>query len=524
MSRWRILVALFLITTPVLVLAGFGSYFLWEHSLALWVWWPLTLVMISGYTLALYWQKKRQLLRPVDFTAPRHWTDRDHEAFRLVEARAAASSKFSADQLSDPKFYFETAQEMALELARFYHPNAKDPIGSLTIPEILAVIELASHDLAEIVDRYVPAGHLLTVDNWNQAKKATEWYQTASNVYWAASALFSPVNTGLRYAASRLGISRPWQLLQQNLIAWFYTAYVHRMGSYLIDLNSGRLRVGATRYRELMKEWQLNSGDAAQAETEPAAPKSEAGDEADKVKRITIIVMGQVKAGKSSFVNAVLGERLAETDVLPKTNEISRYELQPKGVPNRLVLLDTVGYGHTGPREDQLAATQEAARDADLLLMVFHAKNAARQADVETLKKLKQWFADRPDLRMPPILGIMTHIDLLSPMMEWSPPYCWQTPKKPKEQSIHDALAAAREDLKEYLEGIVPCCAAAGKTYGIEEWFLPAMTNLLDEARAVALLRCLRAEADAGKARKVFSQLRQTGGEAAKVIWGMLKG
>jgi hypothetical protein len=34
---------------------------------------------------------------------------------------------------------------------------------------------------------------------------------------------------------------------------WFYTAYVHRLGTYLIELNSGRLRIGAARYRELMQ-------------------------------------------------------------------------------------------------------------------------------------------------------------------------------------------------------------------------------------------------------------------------------
>jgi hypothetical protein len=62
-------------------------------------------------------------------------------------------------------FYTEVAQNMALELARFYHPGAKDPLGSLTLPEILAVIELASHDLAQMVDQYLPGGHLMRIDD-----------------------------------------------------------------------------------------------------------------------------------------------------------------------------------------------------------------------------------------------------------------------------------------------------------------------------------------------------------------------
>jgi len=65
----------------------------------------------------------------------------------------------------------------------------------------------------------------------------------------------------------------------------------------------------------------------------------------------------------------------------------------------------------------------------------------------------------------------------------------------------------------------VPVCVAPGKVYGIEEWFLPTVVELLDEAHAVALLRCLRAEADAGKIRKVFRQLLAAGTELFRQAW-----
>ena len=42
-------------------------------------------------------------------------------------------------------------------------------------------------------------------------------------------------------------------MLQENLLLWFYTAFLQRLGTYLIELNSGRLSVGATRYRRLME-------------------------------------------------------------------------------------------------------------------------------------------------------------------------------------------------------------------------------------------------------------------------------
>ena len=102
---------------------------------------------------------------------------------------------------------------------------------------------------------------------------------------------------------------------------------------------------------------------------------------------------------------------------------------------------------------------------------------------------------------------VLTHIDLLTPAMEWSPPYNWQEPHRTKEEQISAAVAAVREQLGPYLDSVIPVCAAAGKTYGIQEWLLPALTALLDQAHAVAFLQCLRAESDTGKVRKVFSQL-----------------
>ena len=513
MSRWRVAVVLCLLALPVTLLAALGSYYLWTLHWGPWAWWPLAGSMAAGYLLAWYWQRKRRLLHPPDFTAPEHWTERDAQAWKLVEERAKAAETTDPARLSEIDHYVKTAEELAVELAAFYHPGATDPVSSLTIPEILAVIELAAHDMTELVDHYLPGGHLLTVRDWRRARQAIDWYPTASNLYWAVAALFAPLNTGLRYAASQVGLSEPFRLLQENLLLWFYTAYVHRLGTYLIELNSGRLRVGATRYRALVEKF------TAPAE---AGDGRAAHDPAEDVRQVTVTLLGQVKAGKSSLVNALRGEQRARTDVLPATSGIDRFELKTPGIPTKLVLLDTVGYGHAGPRADQVPATREAARQADLLLLVLHARNPARQADLKMLEDLGGWFAANPDLKKPPLLAVLTHIDLLSPSLEWSPPYDWQRPKRPKEQNIHDAVAAVRQALGAFVSGAVPVCTPAGKVYGIDEWLLPAVAERLDEAHGVALLRCLRGEADTGKVRKVFHQLLAVAREAARIAWERL--
>jgi uncharacterized protein len=509
MSRWRVATVLILWLTPFALLIGVGGSYLWQTGWTLYT--SLFTVLCFGlaFGLAWHWQRKRRLMPAWNLEPLPHGSQRDQEAWKLVERRAKEAESIPAAQFTDPAFYTRTGQELALELARFYHPDAQDPYGKLTVPELLTVAELAAKDLADLVQRYVPGSHMLTIDDYKTARQAVDWYRRANNLYWIASAVFSPIETAARYLASRVATGSTWNLLQQNVLLWFYTAFLNRLGTYLIELHSGRLRVGAARYRELIARHQ---------HPEPGAVEMNGQPELQPAREVTIAVVGQVKAGKSSLINALLGQQQAQTDILPLTNEITRYQLQPAGIDSRLVLLDTSGYGHEGPREDQLKATEEAARQADALLLVLHARNPARAADVQLVDRLKEWFAANPNLRMPPIVGVMTHIDLLTPAMEWAPPYNWRAPTRPKEEQIQQALQVGGGQFGGRLVALVPVCSVAGKEYGVEGEMMPALAQLLGEARTVALLRCLKAEADTAKLRRVFWQLLDFGVEAARII------
>src|SRR5438128_9737237 len=174
MSKWRIAVVAGLLLLPVLFLLGVGAYFLWESHWGLYAWWPMAGSAALGYLLAWHWQRRRRLIGSVDAEPPLHWTDRDRQAWRIVEERAKAAAQITLEQLGDIQPYVDTARSLFLELGRFYHPSAEDPLGALTIPEILAVVELAAHDLADMVDKSLPAGHLLTINHWPWARQAAE--------------------------------------------------------------------------------------------------------------------------------------------------------------------------------------------------------------------------------------------------------------------------------------------------------------------------------------------------------------
>jgi uncharacterized protein len=523
MTRLRIITVFALVALPILFLAGTGAYHLWDRGWAFYAWWPMGLSLALGYILAWRWQRQIRA-KQSEIPPPMHWTDRDRLAWKAVLERVKAADKIDDSKFSEPRFYFDTAQEMAGQVVRVYQPDATDPVAIVTLPEILSVIELASHDLNELARTYVPGSHLMTIDNWRTARKAVDWYRKVSNVYWLASAVFDPIKTATRYVAAKYGMGKPLEMFQQNVILWFYSAYVRELGFYLIELYSGRLKVGAARYRELMKEHThdpdgppiiVPEGPSGEAATPPAEPPP--SDAKTKPVGVSIALIGQVKAGKSSMVNALLGERKAATDVLPLTSEVTKYDLVSPGVATHLVLLDTAGYGRAGAVKDNLEETAEAVQGSDLILWVTHARNPARKADTDFFTALRKWFVDRPHLRFPPVIVVLTHVDLLTPAMEWSPPYDWTAGTRTKERSMADAVAAARESFPD-VATFVPCCTADGKLWGIQEELLPEIVALLGEAKSVSLLRCLHAEADEGKVRKIFSQLWAAGRKAVDLL------
>ena len=266
-------------------------------------------------------------------------------------------------------------------------------------------------------------------------------------------------------------------------------------------MNSGRLHGGSERYRALMAE--------LQPEGIATGNPTDAGD----VSEVTIAITGQVKAGKSSVLNALLKDRQAKTDVLPATRGVTRYRWQLPDGSTVVGLLDTPGYADADLTAQQLEELFQAFQQADVVLLIMSATSPSRDPDLKLLDSMSARFAKEPRLRPPPIVGALTHIDGLSPLMEWSPPYDWQHPTRPKEHSIHDAVAYNFGILNQKLAAMIPVCSDSERVqpYGIEEWLIPALCGVLDEGRARALVRGLHSEANRDRIRELLSQFRNVG-------------
>lgn len=518
-SRYRLKFVLITLLTlaPVVFLCGVGMYHLWDRGWSFVAYWPMALCWLIAYLLGWYWTRRSKSAGPAE-PLPDYWTDRDKEAWQLVAAHADAVPMLTTEQFGDLNRYAADAQELALKVARVYHPMAADPFGHLTLPEILACGELVAHDLTGMVNSYIPGSHLMTVNDIKRvrsmAEKAIDWYPRLRNLYWVASAFFNPLKTGMQVAATKMGLGPAAAGFQQNILLWFYTSYLRELGRHLIELNSGRLKVGAKRYLELMEQ-----------HTEPPIVVSEPTNpttEESAVLPVSLAIVGPVKAGKSTLVNALLGEQKAATDVLPLTPGVTKYDLRQPGRP-ALTLLDTMGFGNDGASETDVKAAVEAARQADLMMLVVPARSAARKPESEFLDRVRAVFAAQPNLKMPPVVLVVSRIDQLTPAIEWAPPYDWAKGTRPKEVSIREAVEAVREVFAGRMVGLVPVCAAPGKELGVRDELLAAVASQLGEARGVGLLRALYTEATVDQTKRVFHQVLNAGGQVLKILWDQAK-
>ena len=122
------------------------------------------------------------------------------------------------------------------------------------------------------------------------------------------------------------------------------------------------------------------------------------------------VVVGEVKSGKSSFINALLGEDICPVDPAPCTDAIQEivYADQPyedtirpflKKIGRPLTILQTIAIVDTPGTNTVIENHQEITRNfipnSDLVLMVFQAKNPYTQSAWDLLDYIREDWRKR---------------------------------------------------------------------------------------------------------------------------------
>jgi predicted GTPase len=503
MISTRSMVLAALIGLPVLLYAAVGGYAIWQSGSFGWVWWLMTGCGLAAWGVSRIWPARPTSSRTQHhLSAPQHWTPRDQDAAQVIRDYQLRVESHSAEELTDPQFYLRQVESLAMDLARLYHPQATDPLEQLTVPETLAAVRLAVDDMERWMLESVPGSRMLTIRQWQMLQSAPLWMQRISETAWAASILLNPANIA-RYFASKWSWDPVTEQLQSEVLAVVYLRFIRQVGYYLVEMNSGRLRGGADAYRSAFgteQQKDLHRDGRRPLEHVESPP-------------ITIALVGQVSSGKSSLINLLTGEAQAAVDVLPETSDVGRYQWTLGDPPVTLTLLDTPGYGESGASQQQVRQIHRALEASDAALLVMDAHSPAREADRQTLEQLQSMSRTRPHLKPPAIVGVLTHVDLLSPSLEWSPPYDWRTPGNPKARSLHDAVAYVSELFHGSLVQTVPVCSdsRSGRQWGAMEELLPALVELLDEVHSVALLRAYEMSLDQRRWKTLLRQVARSG-------------
>ena len=481
---WRVWVLAGCVVLPPLTFAVAGGVWFYEQG---WLSWAgVTFVVGEAVTLLLFrrWAQAEQPLLPQPSARPpESFSPRDEEAWKLVLAYQEQIGRGELIFTSLDE-YIGLGREMLERMAKFYRPDDPDPLIAVPVPLLFRALEETAHDLATVTTN-LPFAHRVTIGEILRGYRIGQKLKPAYDLYQAYRMLSPLLNW--QSAIIRFFVTeRLFDLTKETLQQWLLRWYVDRVGYHAIALYSGKLLLD-----QRPDNLALETGKPLESQSEtPGKPQNKTP--AVSSEPLRVLILGQVKAGKSSIVNALFGEVRACVDVVPTTLHLTPYVLDRIEGEAAVLLYDMGGYDDpTMPRE-RLAEVLSEALQADLILLVSSAVNAAREPDRRVLQYVRDYFSAHPKLHPPPILVALTYIDRLRPPLVWEPPYNIVTPENPKARSIRGALDTVAKDLALVPQQILPLCVHPERLYNIEEALMPALVHSLPDAKRTLLVRSLK--------------------------------
>ena len=339
--------------------------------------------------------------------------------------------------------FWQKCQKLVESIALIYYPDVKYPLLNIYIPQAYGLIRSTTDDLDRWMGQLSPVFNQITVAQGYQGyqlyKKLEPSARKLIKVWSWVQWIVNPITAATKIASQPLNQQANQELLI-NLNQVLKEIALKNLAKQAALLYGGDNLPG-----DNFPQTTLNLPTAKTQTLQEIISQSEAPKQKQIAQKpLKIMLAGRTGAGKSSLINTLFNEQIAEVNILPSTAEIKQYQWETS-IGEELYLYDTPGYEQVNRPEFQEQII-EYSEDVDLILLLNPALDPALEMDLQMVKQL-------PEI---PLITVITQVDRLRPIREWQPPYNWLTGTKPKENSIRNAVEYRQSVLGDYCPLFLP--------------------------------------------------------------------
>jgi predicted GTPase len=395
--RWDRVAVAGLTALPTLLLSLLGFFWLAEHG------WLLIFLGVCVGLAAIaagtrLWARRRLKSADPASAVPSDlsvrsgvdWSEKEKQVFREVRARIEAKTATARSWDALPQMAKEVVDEIATGLGE---RGALD----FTVPEALLLVERTASRYRTRMRKRVPFADSFTIHSmqwfWLNRAYFQRAYDLATTGQRIIRMIANPPAGAMREIELMVsGGNASWLSEQSMGIA--QAILLEEVAYSAVELYSGRLKFSDAELLDISLA-ERNADRARLAE--PDAP-------------IRILVLGQVSAGKSTLINALLNGDRAETDAAPTTPGFVTHEMVLDDTA--CILIDSRGLDGSDAAYASLLAEM---RSADLILWAVRCNRPSRAVDQRLLHRFQASFDAEPERQRPFIVFAATWIDALLP-------------------------------------------------------------------------------------------------------------